>query len=35
MKVSSTEVQNNFSKYLKIASELEDVIVTRNGYEVA
>ncbi len=35
MKVASTEVQNNFGKYLKIASELEDVIVTRNGYEVA
>lgn len=35
MKVSSTEVQNNFGKYLKIASELEDVIVTRNGYDVA
>lgn len=35
MKVTSTEVQNNFGKYLKIASELEDVIVTRNGYEVA
>ncbi len=35
MKVPSTEVQNNFGKYLKIASELEDVIVTRNGLEVA
>jgi prevent-host-death family protein len=35
MKVSSTEVQNNFGKYLKIAAELEDVIVTRNGREVA
>jgi prevent-host-death family protein len=35
MKVSSTEVQNNFGKYLKIAVELEDVIVTRNGREVA
>ena len=35
MKISSTEVQNNFGKYLKIASELEDVIITRNGYEVA
>ncbi len=35
MKVSSTEVQNNFGKYLKIASDLEDVIVTRNGYEIA
>jgi len=35
MKVPSTEVQNNFGKYLKIASELEDVIVTRKGREVA
>ncbi len=35
MKVPSTEVQNNFGKYLKIASELEEVIVTRKGYEVA
>jgi prevent-host-death family protein len=35
MKVPSTEVQNNFGKYLKIAAELEDVIVTRKGYEVA
>lgn len=35
MKVPSTEVQNNFGKYLKIASELEDVIVTRKGYEIA
>jgi len=35
MKVPSTEVQNNFGKYLKIAAELEDVIITRNGYEVA
>ncbi len=35
MKVPSTEVQNNFGKYLKIASELEDVIVTRKGFEVA
>lgn len=35
MKVQSTEVQNNFGKYLKIASELEDVIVTRKGKEVA
>ena len=35
MKVSSTEVQNNFGKYLKIASELEDVIITRKGREVA
>jgi prevent-host-death family protein len=35
LKVSSTEVQNNFGKYLKIAVELEDVIITRNGREVA
>ncbi len=35
MKVPSTEVQNNFGKYLKIASELEDVIVTRKGKEIA
>lgn len=35
MKVTSTEVQNNFGKYLKIASELEDVVITRNGKEIA
>ena len=35
MKVPSTEVQNNFGKYLKIAAELEDVIITRKGYEIA
>lgn len=35
MKVSSTEVQNSFGKYLKIAVDLEDVIITRNGREVA
>jgi prevent-host-death family protein len=35
MKVPSTEVQNNFGKYLKIASELEDVVVTRKGCEIA
>ncbi|MFB9276238.1 type II toxin-antitoxin system prevent-host-death family antitoxin [Cohnella cellulosilytica] len=34
MKVSSTEVQNNFGKYLAIAAQ-EDVIVTRNGREIA
>lgn len=31
MRVPSTEVQNNFGKYLKIASEEEEVIVTRKG----
>ena len=34
MKVSSTEVQNNFGKYMKIAAELEDVVITRKGREV-
>ena len=34
MLIPSTEVKNNFGKYLKIASELEDVIVTRNGKEI-
>jgi prevent-host-death family protein len=31
MNISSTEVQNNLGKYFKIAAELEDVIVTKNG----
>lgn len=35
MRVPSTEVQNNFGKYIKIASELEDVIITRKGREIA
>lgn len=35
MKVPSTEVQNNFGKYMKIAAELEDVIITRKGREIA
>jgi len=34
MEVSSTEVQNNFGKYLAIAAQ-EDVIVTRNGRPIA
>ena len=34
MKVSSTVVQNNFGKYLKIA-DAEDVVVTRNGKDIA
>ncbi len=35
MKVSSTEVQNNFGKYLKYAELNEEIIVTKNGREVA
>ncbi|MFC4617880.1 type II toxin-antitoxin system prevent-host-death family antitoxin [Camelliibacillus cellulosilyticus] len=34
MKVSSTEVQNNFGKYLLLAAE-QDIIITRNGTDVA
>lgn len=34
IKVSSTEVQNNFGKYLMLAQE-QDLIVTRNGQDVA
>ncbi|GBF32317.1 putative protein [Desulfocucumis palustris] len=34
MKVSSTEVQNNFGKYLVLAAK-EDIIITRNGMEIA
>ena len=34
MIVSSTEVQNNFGKYLMLAAK-EDVIITRNGMVIA
>ncbi|MGM8216430.1 type II toxin-antitoxin system prevent-host-death family antitoxin [Bacillaceae bacterium W0354] len=34
MKVTSTELQNNFGKYLMLAAH-EDIIVTRNGTEIA
>jgi|SRR5690554_2376087 len=34
MRVSSTELQNNFGKYLMLATH-EDIIVTRNGTEIA
>lgn len=34
MKVTATEIKNNFGKYLKI-SEYEDVIITKNGKEIA
>ncbi|WP_276356079.1 type II toxin-antitoxin system prevent-host-death family antitoxin [Cohnella caldifontis] len=35
MRVSSTEVQNNFGKYLKFAEAGEEIIVTRNGKDIA
>lgn len=34
MKVNSTELQNNFGKYLMLAAH-EDIIITRNGLEIA
>lgn len=34
MKVNSTELQNNFGKYLMLAAQ-EDIIITRNGMEIA
>ena len=34
MIVTTTEVQNNFGKYLKLATE-EDIIITRNGKKIA
>ena len=34
MIVSSTEVQNNFGKYLMLAAK-EEIIITRNGIEIA
>ena len=34
VKVNSTELQNNFGKYLMLAAR-EDIIITRNGTEIA
>jgi len=33
MEISSTEAQNNFGRYLKLA-QFEDIIVTKNGKKV-
>ncbi len=35
MIATATEVQNNFGKYLQLVQEGEDVIVSKNGKEVA
>lgn len=35
MRVSSTDMQNNFGKYLKFAEANEEIIVTKNGKDVA
>ena len=34
LKVNSTELQNNFGKYLMLAQD-QDILITRNGQEVA
>ena len=34
MIVNSTEVQNNFGKYLELAN-CEEVVITKNGFPVA
>lgn len=34
MKVNSTEVQNNFGKYLMLSAR-EDIVITKNGMEIA
>lgn len=33
--VTSTEIQNNFEKYLSLVISGQEVIITRNGKEVA
>lgn len=35
MRVASTEVQNNFGKYLNFAAASEEIIITRNGKDIA
>lgn len=32
---NATEVQNNFSRYLKLAMEGQEVVIMKNGTEVA
>ncbi|MCM3568334.1 type II toxin-antitoxin system Phd/YefM family antitoxin [Neobacillus mesonae] len=34
MIIKSTELQNNFGKYLMLVAQ-EDIIITRNGTEIA
>ena len=35
MTATATEVQNNFGKYLKMVSEGQEVVIMKNGTEVA
>jgi len=34
MRITSTDAQNNFGKYLRIASDLEEVVITKNGKDI-
>ncbi len=34
MKVNSTEIKNNFGKYLRLSAK-EDIVITKNGRDVA
>ncbi|HHX53673.1 MAG TPA: type II toxin-antitoxin system Phd/YefM family antitoxin [Clostridiales bacterium] len=33
--VTATEIQNNFGRFLKMAQEGKDIVITKNGVEVA
>lgn len=35
MRITSTDAQNNFGKYLRMASDLEEVVITKNGRDIA
>lgn len=35
MRITSTEAQNNFGKYLRMATDLEEVVITKNGQNAA
>ncbi len=32
---TATEIQNNFGKYLRLVMSGQEIIITKNGYEVA
>jgi len=34
-RATATEVQNNFGRYLKLAQEVGEIIIVKNGAEVA
>ena len=34
MHITSTQAQNNFGKYLRIASGMEEVVITKNGRDI-